>query len=777
MSDIFSLTSGALPPDVRVAAFDGAERMSTAYAITLWLLVPHEDALGVDPDAVLLQPATLQVSHADGSPRWTLSGVFTEVELVHDEPGGDSLYRCVLSPTWAKLRLSRHSRVWVDKTTPFILEDVLRKAGYPADRYALRLNRRYTPRAHVCQYRESDFDFLSRWMEREGIYYFFEQTDAGERMVITDDRASHEPFGAGVARFVTETGDGDSGHEGFRAFTARERYLRKEVRAVDHDPLRPRAHFRGAADVQPPHDGVEVRYAEDGATSQALTDRAASLRAGEELTRAHTGHGSGRVFDVRVGYTFTLEEHPRVSLNQEYLCVAVTHRGRLVGASSAWGEYIPGLGPREYVAEVEVVRHEGQYRPPRVTPAARAPNLEIARVDGPVDSDYAQLDEHGRYRVRMHFDENDTQPGESSTLVRMIQPHAGAPEGWHLPLRKGTEVMIAFLTGDPDRPVIVGAVPDADHPSTVTSANATQNVFHTGGDSRFEFEDTAGAQYIDISTPPERTFLHLGAHHGGHRHNYISSTDGNGLIHTGGTLDVTVGGNKHEHVRGTLRETYESTQTTEVTGDVTETYDANMATTVTGHVQENDRSHETIVTNTTVESCASQRTEVSGHLEEKHGEKHTTVGGRLYVRSANHTEDTTGAHTGEFGTLLITVTGTFTLTSAGPIRINALNWQDNAPIQYTIVTNVRNVIHNASKAVVYPLMIEAVGNKTSLGTFALSLGNVKAELNGFVLAKQAFKFDYTGGKTERIGIKVKPWPIDLGKKPIKGNTYSFSLLG
>ena len=176
-------------------------------------------------------------------------------------------------------------------------------------------------------------------------------------------------------------------------------------------------------------------------------------------------------------------------------------------------------------------------------------------------------------------------------------------------------------------------------------------------------------------------------------------------------------------------------------------------------------------------SCASQRTEVSGHLEEKHGEQHTAVGGRLYVRSANHTEVTTGAHTGEFGRLLITVAGTFTLTSAGPIRIRALNWQDNAPIQYTIVTNVRNVIHNASKEVVYPLTIEMVGNKTSLGSFALTLGRSKAEVNGLVFAMQGLKVDFTNMKTERIGIKVKPWSIDLGKKPIKGNSYAFSLLG
>ena len=88
----------------------------------------------------------------------------------------------------------------------------------------------------------------------------------------------------------------------------------------------------------------------------------------------------------------------------------------------------------------------------------RRHGYEIGRVDGPADSEYAQIDDRGRYRVKVLFDESDRSGDKASTWLRMMQPHAGSPEGMHFPLRKGTEVLLAFLRGDPDRPIIAGAV-------------------------------------------------------------------------------------------------------------------------------------------------------------------------------------------------------------------------------------------------------------------------------------------------------------------------------
>src|SRR5512132_2931841 len=122
----------------------------------------------------------------------------------------------------------------------------------------------------------------------------------------------------------------------------------------------------------------------------------------------------------------------------------------------------------------------------------------------------------------------------------MLQPHGGDIEGWHFPLRKGTEVIFTFLGGDPDRPVIAGVVPNLHTPSPVTRANHTTNVIQTGGRNRFELEDRAGHERITLKTPYANTMLRMGAPND--THNFIFRTDGSGVIHTGTDLDVNVGG-------------------------------------------------------------------------------------------------------------------------------------------------------------------------------------------------------------------------------------------
>ena len=113
--------------------------------------------------------------------------------------------------------------------------------------------------------------------------------------------------------------------------------------------------------------------------------------------------------------------------------------------------------------------------------------------------------------MRFAFDESALGDGKASTRVRMMQPHGGGVEGWHFPLRKGTEVLFTFLGGDPDRPVIAGVVPNALTPSPVTAGNHTKNVIQTGGRNRLELEDKAGQERITLSTPHSNTYLRMGA--------------------------------------------------------------------------------------------------------------------------------------------------------------------------------------------------------------------------------------------------------------------------
>ncbi|MFO0603174.1 MAG: type VI secretion system tip protein TssI/VgrG [Polyangiales bacterium] len=772
MSDIFSIDSDALPPSTRVVAFEGTERLSTPYAITAWLLVASAEAEGLDLGAAVLRPGTLAVARDDGSPRWSLSGVFSELELVHEVVGGDALYRAVLAPRLWALSLSLHNRVWVDKTVPFVIEDVLRKAGYPSDGYDIsRLTATYKPRPHLCQYRESDFDFISRVMEREGIYYFFEQTDAGERAVFVDDKGRHEDFAGGFVRMVPEAGGGDSGSEGFRSFAARASAASAEVRLRDHDPLAPTRDPAASLPVWAPGFGVLVRHQEEWAADASDASRLAQIRAQQDAAARTRVRGAGRVFDVRVGYTFTLEEHPRAALNGAYLCVAVTHHGRLLEGPDALARFIPVRGHRVYTAEVEATPKDLQYRAPAKTPVPRVHGVEVGRVDGPTDSDYAQVDEHGRYRVDILFDEIDHPGGVSSTWLRMIQPHAGAPEGYHFPLRKGTEVTVGFVGGDPDRPVILGAVPNAETPAAVTSDNHTHDVIHTGGDNRVEIEDTAGAQYIDISTPPERTFLHLGAHHGGHRHNYITSTDGNGLIHTGGVMNVTVGGEKHETVTGTVLEEYDQTQRTEVTGAVDEKYHGNQTTTVAHHCEETYLATQTTeVEAHTSETCTDQRTTVRGLCDEHHGTQTVTVDRLLKTHCDTELFDTgQGTHTD--GTLAWTIHNG-ALIKAGTFLMTGPSFDMNVRTTHTI-TRPNEQLVDIGKNDFTPFKFEAALLSAKVNGMATTDLTAKVD----ILRNNAFeatgvKLEFSGAK---IGITKFSWEAYLVLLDVKA--LSLKLVG
>ncbi len=565
--DVFTLRGGPIPASAKVLAFNGVEGLSRLYAFEVLFFIPNADAVDFDEAAAVLQRVQLHINDAEGAPRTTWHGVLSTVEFVSDF-ADDTVFRAVISPAAYKATLHRHSKVWVKGTEPdtvtTIIEAVLKSAGLSADEFELRTKKKYKPLLQVCQYRETDFEFVSRWMEREGLYYFFEHGDASEKMVIVDDPSFHEARGEAVRFFPTADTD-EAQVEAMQAFRGRRQALPSEVvfRDWDEELL---AFKEPSKEVEGGAHGKQVYWGENTKLSdraQAPTD-ARATHYGASVTEYR---GRGRLFDLRPGYLFTLEEHPRGTYNREYLTTALEHHGVQLAENPALKRFAGGETDRTYKVHVTAIESDTPYAAPRRATWPRIHGVEVAVVDGPADSDYAQLDDQGRYLVRYRFDEGSLADGKASMLVRMIQPHAGNPEGFHFPLRKGTQVMMVFLGGDPDQPLIVGSIPDPTNPSPVTSDNHTQNVVMTGGRSRIEIEDQDGAQYVDISTPPEKTFLHMGATHGAHDHNWILKTDGTGLVHTGGNEDVWVGGDLTEEVMGDVKETYHNDQTTLVMGD------------------------------------------------------------------------------------------------------------------------------------------------------------------------------------------------------------------
>ncbi|KYG04609.1 hypothetical protein BE21_45815 [Sorangium cellulosum] len=539
MKDLFTIQSSALPDTTTVAAFQGSEGISRLYAFEILLLVGAEGR-ELDIGDVVGTRATLQVDREDGRPPFALHGVLAAFELLH-ETDEHSLFRATLVPQLWHLTKTRHSRIFTDMSVPEILREVLEDGGLNSGDFAFELLERYPPQEHVCQYQESNFDFITRWMEREGMYYYFRHGEAAEQLVITDNKSfQSEVDGRGVRFFALGGSDVTAG-EALNTFTCKHQALTGSVRLRDYDYGRPTLDVSGSAAVSRVGLG-EINVHGGRFFSPEEGKRLAAIRAEELRALEVVYRGAGGALGLRSGYRFKLREHPRAAFDMEYLAVAVEHQGNQAITDPALRALTGVEGSEGYRVEVQAIPASVQFRAESRTPWPRIYGSESGTICGPAESEYAQIDDAGRYRVKFHFDESDLKDGKASTWVRMLQPHGGSIEGWHFPLRKGTEVLFTFLGGDPDRPVIAGVVPNMLTPSPVTRSNDTTNVIQTGGRNRFELEDKAGHQRITLQTPYCNTVLRMGAPNDGH--NMILRTDGSSLSLTGGISDEVVFGRK-----------------------------------------------------------------------------------------------------------------------------------------------------------------------------------------------------------------------------------------
>ena len=565
--DSYALRGAALPGTLRVLAFHGREELSAPFRFEVFASMPHAAHDDATFDAVIGSRATLEILGADGATRRRWHGAICEATLEH-ELGGAAVVRLVLVPRLWFLSLSERSRVFVGDALPAVLEKSLREGGLRD--VAFRLQRSYRPLEHVCQYRESHLAFVSRWMEREGLYFHFEHGDEAETLVITDARP-YAPAAEGPVR---------SGLEAVTALSVRRRAAPGDVLLRDFDPALPTMDVSGAAPVDRRGHGEVRRFGEHFHTSQDGR-RLAGVRAQEIAATQKVYEGRATVRSLQAGHGFALVDHPRATLDRGYVAVSVEHRGYdIAGVPEARALLgLPAGDERAYEATFSALEDSVQFRAPSRTPWPRVYGVESGTVDGPAASEYAQLDDHGRYKVKLRFDESDLDGGRASTWVRMIQPHAGSPEGAHFPLRKGTEVMLVFLGGDPDQPVIAGAAPNASTPSPVTDANATMNILLTGGENRLAFEDLAGAQYAELSSPTESTFVSLGAVHGRATHNNVSITGGDAVVVNGGRTS-TVNGGEISMVDGARTGTVNGACTATVNGATTATVNGAVNVTI-----------------------------------------------------------------------------------------------------------------------------------------------------------------------------------------------------
>jgi len=761
--DLFTLTCDKLPAPTRVRRFSGSEGISRLYSFVIELAIPGDEGLVFNMGEALNAPASFTIHGVEGEARSTFHGIIATVDWV-DQLADHSLYQIVLTPRMWRLGLSQHGNIFVGKSVKTILQDVLETNGFVLNTdFEFRMSStRYEELAHVAQYRESDLTFMMRRMERDGIYFFFEQMDDREKLVIIDIKGKQQASGS--VRYLEQANEDVLRMEAFTSFVGRHQTRPGLVRLREYDYLRPTMDLQKEEQVSS-HTSMEVVSHDDHYNTPTEGQRLAQVRAQELKAREVIFEGRGHTFDVRPGYLFDVTSHPRPSFNAKYLAVSVEHTG-VDGAGQEGGG-----GQPSYSVRVEATPEAVQFRPSRATPVPRVYGTEMGVVDGEQNSPYAQIDSHGRYKVQVYFDENDPRNGKASTWVRMLQPHGGPNEGFHFPLRKGTEVLLVFLGGDPDRPVIAGVVPNAHTPSPVTVDNATHNVILTGGGSRIEIEDNDGAQYIKMTTPPESTLFHLGAPDGSGYNVHLSSM-GKALVELGGDLDIRVDGKKSEEVTLDVTEHYKAKQSTTVDSDHSvevkgkEDYkvkgDQTIDAKANREVKVKTNQKHTVGGTDEVKVTGHQTLEVKGGqtVDVKSGQTITVLGGRTETITGPVTTTTTGAVTDTItGAVTSTITGALTQTITGGALITSpAGYKVVAPSSWFKVTGASGELVGAKIGIV-------LGIKTDHATLAITGGGIKMDTLGL-------KIDLT-----KIAVKNNPMSLKDAKMKLANAAIGLYMYG
>ncbi|MFC1712433.1 type VI secretion system Vgr family protein [Candidatus Poribacteria bacterium] len=486
-------------PEFIVLGFSGQEGISQLTNFEIELLCSEQD---LDFSKILNRRAALRIwCWQDNDYGRVYHGIISSFEQAH-QAEEYSIFRAQMFPFLWRLTLNSQSRIFQDKSVPEIIQDVLKGAGFQSDDYRLSLKGRYEalnkpPREFCIQYRESDFDFISRLMEEEGIFYFFEYTENKEVLVIADDPSVHEDtMPASEAEFRSPIGLQPLEEEFVYPLHYRESILPARVALKDFNYDTPQTNLLTVS--QTDQQGSSSVYDYPGRFG--FLDRGADLArirkqeidAGRKIV---SGESNCRSFCA--GHCFTLSGHNRADLNRRHLLTSVSHHGTQPG-TLATGSQI------SYENQFECIPSDSPYRPPRVTAKPVVQGAQTAIVVGPQNEEI-YVDEKGRVKIQFHWDLEGEYDEKSSCWIRVSQAWAGAGWGGVFIPRIGQEVIVEFLEGDPDQPIVTGSVYNGDHqvpyrlPDEKTKAVIKSNS-STGGEGANEirFEDMKGEEQIFI---------------------------------------------------------------------------------------------------------------------------------------------------------------------------------------------------------------------------------------------------------------------------------------
>lgn len=471
------------------------EGLSQLFEVRLDLLA--KDVLA--PRAVLGETMAVQLECDEGKLRY-FHGHVTALETLQGR-GRFLQYRATLRPFLWFLTRSRDCRIFQRKTPSEIVKQVLAERGFSDLKVRLSAPE---PRLEYCvQYRETDFDFLSRLLEQEGIYYYFEHTQTKHTLVLADGPASHQPVpGYETVKYASHTRDAGRQHDRIDGWEVARQLETGAYVLDDYDFEKPAAELR--ARLSPPGDPVmrklEMYDYPGGYLTTAAGERYARIRVEEQHARRERFRATGTVRGLHAGATFRFSECPRSAEDGSYLVIAARHRLELSGAEAAPES---DLQVAPFRASLTLLKSDVPFRPARCTPRPVIAGVQTAKVVGSGAGQEYWTDAYGRVKVQFHWDREGKLDENSSCWLRVAQVWAGS--GWgtqHVP-RIGQEVLVSFLEGDPDRPIVTGGVyngsaapPFALPARAMVSGVKTDSTPNAVGYNELSFDDSKGNEKI-----------------------------------------------------------------------------------------------------------------------------------------------------------------------------------------------------------------------------------------------------------------------------------------
>ena len=476
--------------ELLLASFSGQEAVSSAYWFTLDLLSENAE---IDPEKMLRSPISITMKLADGGERVIHGRVRRFVQMGQRQDL--TSYRAEMVPWLWFLSLTSDCKIYQNKSVLEIVEEVFKEQSYSD--FEIKTVGSYQAREYCVQYRESHLNFVSRLLQEEGIFYFFEHTKDKHTLVLADSTSSVKAVpNQSTARMATTPGPWQE--EDIISSLQHERAVRSGVVTYrDYDFEKPSTQLESS--LKGDGEGEVYDYP-GGFVEVDAGDRYARIKLEELEQQGDVVRGSGVCRAFLTGHKFDLKEHYRKPVNTSYQLLQVRH----TGSAGDYGS--EDSGTLTYSNEFVAIPAKIPYHPPRTAQKPLMQGSQTAKVVGK-SGEEIWVDKHGRVKVQFHWDREGKNDENSSCWIRVASTWAG--KGWgliQLP-RIGQEVIVDFLEGDPDNPIVTGRVYNGEmKPPYALPKHQTQSGIKTrstkkGGTDNYNeirFEDNKDKEEILI---------------------------------------------------------------------------------------------------------------------------------------------------------------------------------------------------------------------------------------------------------------------------------------